>query len=309
MSKMHDRSSLPLRGLQVFAAAARAGQFTAAARALRLTQSAVSRHIQALEEDLGLRLFQRRGPQLRLTPEGAALAAALAAPFAALESALDQARAAPPQVTLSMLPSVAAKWMAPRLSRFAAAHPGVDLRIAASPRLADFRQDGVDAALRYGPGGWPGVEAFPLGGEVLFPVCSPAYAQKLGLAVPQDLARAQLLRSDLPQGWPEWLGAAGLGDMPWQAGPLLTDDTALLEAAAEAQGVALARSRLVAEDLRAGRLIALPGPPLPAAYLYWFVWPEGRARSPALLALRAFIQAEFAASLPPEPLAIAPPPR
>ena len=157
MRKTDEKPRLPsLRALQVFAVAARHGSFTRAAQELHLTQGAVSRQVQELETALGRALFVRSGPQ--------------------------PARATP-RITLSMLPSVAAKWMAPRLARFVQDHPHLDLRITASRHFVDFQAEEVDAAIRYGRGAWPGLSATHLCNETVFPVCSPSLAQRLNLQV------------------------------------------------------------------------------------------------------------------------------
>jgi LysR family transcriptional regulator, glycine cleavage system transcriptional activator len=164
------------------------------------------------------------------------------------------------------------------MAEFAAAHPLVDLRLSASRHLVDFRREGIDAAIRYGPGGWPDVNAELLAKEHVFPVCSPAYAAELGLADPGDLARATLLHSDIPDSWQDWFAAAGCPGLAGARGVYMDEDAALLRAAAESEGIALGRSLLVVDDLARGRLIAPFAVCLPATFSYWFVSPL-RARA------------------------------
>ncbi|MEM7519420.1 MAG: transcriptional regulator GcvA [Pseudomonadota bacterium] len=285
----------PLRSLQVFEAAARCGSFTAAGEELGITQSGVSRQVSDLEAMLGVALFVRRGARVSVTPTGARLAEQLAQALARTWAAVANAKRSDQVITLSMLPSVAARWFAPRLGAFLAAHPGIDLRITASRHLVDFATEGVDAAIRYGLAPAPGLKAVKLGTETVHPVCSPAYVDQHGLKTPDDLYRMTLLCGDIPEDWATWLRAAGC-DRPPPAGPQLGDDSAILQAAVEHQGVALGRSLLVREDIAAGRLVAPFSPAIKASFSYWFVHPEGNAPTPAVAAVRDWLSDQFSAA-------------
>ena len=221
MTSNHNISRLPLRALQIFEAAARHQNFTAAGRDLGITQSAVSRKISELEAILGAQLFNRSGPNLSLTRTGRSLAHRVSYALTDLQAACLDARSSPDRgvVTLSMLPSVAAKWLAPRLGQFASLHPEIDLRISASHSLVDFAADGIDGAIRYGRGSWPGLEATWLGSETVQPVCSPAALKDFGISTPSDLLSAPLIHSDIPEDWAAWFAAAGIGDAPGAEGP------------------------------------------------------------------------------------------
>lgn len=292
MSNGHNIPSL--RTLEVFEASVRHGGFTAAARNLGITQSAVSRQIADLEAILGVPLFVRNGPRLKPTATGQRLAEGLSEALTQIRAAVREAvMDKDTVVTLSMLPSVAARWFAPRLDRFIAATPQVDLRISASRHLVDFEAEGIDAAIRYGKGDWPNVVARRLGEETIRAVCSPAYADRLDLREPRDLARATLLYGDIPENWSAWFAAAGCSD-PAPTGPRLGDDGAILQAALDGQGVALGRSRLVEGELATGRLITLSDIALPASFSYWFVRPK-KEPSDALRIVEAWIVAEFGA--------------
>lgn len=281
-----------LRALEIFAEAARTGGFTTAGRELGITQSAVSRQIADLEGMLGTRLFTRRGARLALTPTGHRLSERVGRALGDVRAAVAEVAASERVVTLSMLPSVAAYWLAPRLGRFTAAHPEIDPRVTASRHLVDFAAGGVDAAIRYGRTPAPGLSAIRLAGETITPVCAPSYAESLNLRAVSDLAGATLLHGDLPEGWDMWFAAAGLSG-PAPRGPRLGDDAAILQAAVEGQGIALGRSRLVAEDIAAGRLIAPFNTTLPASHAYWFVRPEGVQAGVALSAIEVWIKDEF----------------
>ncbi|MEO0402642.1 MAG: LysR substrate-binding domain-containing protein [Pseudomonadota bacterium] len=283
----------PLRSLQVFEVAARCGTFTAAGDVLGITQSGVSRQVSDLEATLGVALFLRNGARLRLTPAGDRLARQLEEAFALVSSAVADAQRSDQIVTLSMLPSVAARWFAPRLGNFMAAHPDVDLRVTASRHLVDFVSDGVDAAIRYSPAPERHLDVVKLGTETVTPVCAPQYAAKHGLHIPDDLHRATLLCGDIPEDWSAWYEAAGCQHAP-QAGPRLGDDGAILQAALQGQGVALGRSLLVADDIATGRLVAPFDVSLNASHAYWFVHPKGMANSPAIDAIKAWLIDHFA---------------
>ncbi len=296
MSISHDTQTLPsIRAMRAFTAAARLGSFTAAAAELNVTQGAVSRQVQELEGMLSIALFRRNGPKLQLTDAGRSLAADLEQALSMLRDAVLAARntAKRPFITLSTLPSVAAKWLAPRLGKFIAAHPDIDLRVSASRQLADLARDGVDAALRYGKGAWPGLHAEHLGDETVAPVCAPDYARALGLRRPDDLYRATLLPAEIAEDWPTWFSAAGLSTEGLNLGPSLGDEGAILQAVIDKQGVALGRSVLVAEDLKSGRLIQPFHIHLPASSGYWFVTSKENAPGEDLIAVRDWFRAEF----------------
>ncbi|MEM8628104.1 MAG: transcriptional regulator GcvA [Pseudomonadota bacterium] len=298
MSKTHDNARLPaLRALQVFEAAARLASFTRAGHELGVSQGAVSRQVQELERDLGAALFVRSGPQVRLTPLGMELSGEVTRAFSLLQHAVARARPDPSArfITLSMLPSLAAKWLAPRLGKFTADHPEIDLRIMASRGFVDFRSDGVDAAIRYGRGNWDGLDAVLLARETVTPVCAPAYRAQAALRTPADLARATVLHTDIAEDWHVVFAKAGLSQ-PVPKGPHLGDDAATLQAAIDGQGVALGRSILVADDLRVGRLIAPFDLSLPASFAYWFVSPTGAAQPADLRAVLGWLGDEFAAT-------------
>ncbi len=296
MSFSHSNTRLPsLRAIRALEAAIRLGSFTRAATELNVTQGAVSRQIQELELLLDTELFQRRGPRLRPTETGTAFSQAARQALDVLGEAVaavrDRGKAG--HVTLSMLPSVAAKWLAPRLGQWIDRHPDIDLRITASRRLVDLDAEGVDAAIRYGKGNWPDLQADLLGRETVFPVCAPDYANRLALRQPEDLLHATLLHSDTPEDWAAWFQAAGVPVQAVPKGPTLGDGTAIVQATIDGHGVALGRSRLVAEDLASGRLVAPFVTRLAASFAYWFVTKQSAAPRPDLMLVKQWIQAEF----------------
>jgi len=293
MTLAHNKNPLPLRALQIFEAAARHQSFTAAGQDIGVTQSAVSRKVSELEAILGVQLFRRSGPKLTLTHTGRALAERVSYALRDLQRACAEAKPATNTgiVTLSMLPSVAAKWLAPRLGLFTNQHPQIDLRISASRSLINLTAEGVDGAIRYGLGNWPELESIWLGAETVQPVCAPDLVKKFALSSPSDLLQAPLLHADIAEDWAAWFSAAGVKDATVPRGPKLGDDTAILQAALSGQGVALGRSLLVKEDLEAGRLVAPFEEKLDASYNYWFVFPSGESKN--LTTVKDWIIREF----------------
>ncbi|CAH2604343.1 Transcriptional regulator GcvA [Rhodovastum atsumiense] len=304
MSSDHAAAGQPsLLAVRAFEAAARLGSFTRAAAELGLTQSAISRHVRTLEGHFTTPLFARHGRHIALTEAGRAYFGAVADGLARIRDA-NAALAArgrrQERVTLSLLPSLAALWLAPVLPEFTARHPGIDLRIHASRAIADLRRDGIDLAIRYGRGSWPGVAAALFAEETLTPVCAPALAERHGLfRSAEALASVPLLGDDIPDGWESWLRAAGLGALPVRLGPRFDESTSLYQAAVAGMGVALGRSLLVERDLAAGRLVAPVPVRVRASYAYWLVQPEGVTANRATQAMMAWLRSRVLAEHPP----------
>jgi DNA-binding transcriptional LysR family regulator len=264
---MRNENALPALDLLVgFEAAARHLSFTKAGEELYLTQSAVSRQIKELEDQLGAALFHRRHRALALTEAGqqfyAAAAQVLATMRAATERLRSQAgRRRPLSVTTTH--SFAALWLIPRLAGFTRDHPGVDVRITAETRVQDLERDGLDLALRHGPASLAGPNAVRLFGEKVFPVCSPKLLKKTPLEKPADLRHHILLQYDDPDGrhpwlhWKTWLEVERISDLR-PAGTLsFSGYEQIIPAALAGHGVALGRSPLV-KDLLASRELVAP---------------------------------------------------
>jgi len=293
----------PLNALRGFEAAARHLSFTRAAEELHVTQAAISHQVKALEDHLGMPLFRRLNRALLLTDEGQAL-------FPAVRDALDglaeatsrlQARDSGGPLTVSTLPSVAAKWLVPRMSHFIDRHPDIDLRIQANERLVDFARDDVDVGIRFGGGEWPGVQAVWLADEDVAPVCSPELTRGPdALREPADLVRATLLHetmgpmTDFPQ-WSTWLAAAGVDGADADRGPAFSHTHIMLQAAVDGRGVALAQMLLAADDIATGRLVAPFDLRLPTGYSYYVVCSAASAERPKVRAFRDWIIDEMPA--------------
>jgi LysR family glycine cleavage system transcriptional activator len=269
----------PLHALRAFEAVARHGSVSRAGGELLISQSAVSHHIRKLERDLGVTLFVRRARGMSLTPEGARYFDIVSQAFALIaEGTATLRKKAADVVRVSVLPSFAAHWLAPRLSRFRAAHPGVKLEMDPTLSVADLTADDVDLAIRYGDGRWPGVESTLLMTERLTPVMR---------ADGGDLGELPLLMTKKASDWRLWAEASGF-DLGRRAKVRLTDYNVALQWALNGEGVAIGRLRLMDEHVASGALVApfacvvespaaaywlvrRPGPPSPAveAFMDW----------------------------------------
>ena len=285
----------PLNALRAFEAAARHLSFTRAAGELHVTQAAVSHQVKALEEHLGRKLFRRLNRALLLTDDGQAYLPSISRAFTLLNDATNDllTKQAPGPLTVSALPSFAARWLVPRLGRFRQIRPDIDLRIDPSAELSDFAGGDVDVGIRYGRGKYPGMRADWLMTEDIFPVCSPALLEgPHPLRDPRDLQHQVLLHDDGHGDWRTWLLAAGVDRVDPARGPIFTDSSMLIQAAMAAQGVALARGVLAADELAAGRLVRPFTLSLSTEYAYYLVCPVNTAEQPKIAAFRDWLLGE-----------------
>src|SRR5688500_10913050 len=262
---MRNRNALPPLDLLVgFESAARHLSFTKAGEELYLTQSAVSRQIKELEDQLGVPLFQRRHRALALTEAGHQFYAAAAQALSTMRAAAERLRSQTGRKALSVTTthSFASLWLIPRLAGFTREHPGVDVRITADIKMQDLERDGLDLALRHGPASLAGPNATRLFGEKVFPVCSPKLLKKKPLQKPADLRNHVLLQYDDPDvrhpwlHWKTWLEVERIADLK-PAGTLsFSGYEQIIPAAAAGHGVALGRSPLVKDLMRSGELVA-----------------------------------------------------
>ena len=253
----------PLETLVAFEAAARHLSFTRAGDEIALTQSAVSRQIQSLEERLGTPLFRRLHRALELTDAGAALLLSVRDALGTLDRTVRTLRRAdaPRAVVVTSTAGFAGLWLIPRLSSFVALHPGIDVRISATNAIARLDHDGVDVAVRYQPIATQPVGSIALFGESVSPVCAPRLLRTCRLKVPADLARATLLRmetdsADPLQDWGLWLQAMRLESLRPANVLHFSSYDQLISAAIAGQGVALGRMPLIADLLKAKKLVA-----------------------------------------------------
>lgn len=305
---MKDGSRLPpLDLLASFEAAARHLSFTRAGAERFVTQSAMSRQIRALEDELGVALFRRRHRALVLTDDGQRLLATCTTVLAQLRDTVAAIRSPTRRQVLSLTttPGMASLWLIPRLPLFTRAHPGIDVRIDTSLERRDLLADGFDLAIRYFPADHP--EGQPLFAESMQPVCSPALRRKgaeIPLRTPADLARHTLLQitpvptPGMPMEWGPWLRAAGVPDLEPAATLSFNGYNEVIAAALAGQGVALGRRPLIDAYIRRRELVT-PFRDVTASQRAYFlvVEPSARAR-PAVRALEAWLREQAAL---PEP--------
>jgi LysR family glycine cleavage system transcriptional activator len=288
----------PLNALRAFEAAARLSTLAAAAAELHVTPSAVSHQIRTLEEALDVRLFRRANRRLTLTKDGRALLPGLSDGFRRLTAAIAELETNQREgvLTVSMLSTMAMRWFMPRLPRFQAEHPEIEVRISTTTRAVDLEREDIDMALRHGQGDWPGLKADFLFQVETIPVCSPELPRPdAPLNSPRNLIRHVLLHADTrSEDWRSWLGEAGESGL--RPSRELTFDTTdfALAAAIRGLGVAIADRHIVRDDIESGRLIA----PFEASMRhdsgYYLVYPEDREGQPKSIAFRQWLLREVA---------------
>lgn len=290
---------LPLSALRAFAYVFETGGVRPAARALQVTHSAISRQVRELEAWLGVALIEKPGRQRRfaLTIQGQALGKALISGLNDLEHAVESVRElrAPNSVVITTTPSLAARWLMPRLSVLAKTHPSIELSIVTEPSVKDLAAQGADLALRMGGGPWPDGICESLMDELLYPVATRSYWKSLGERKPaRALAKARLLHDrDPDSGWDRWLDVYPTRNIDLRVGPRFTSSDLVLQAAAQGLGVALARGSLAEFDVSRGTLFRpFDDDHVRIANAYWLVRRrDDAATRPALLAVIEWIKA------------------
>jgi LysR family glycine cleavage system transcriptional activator len=302
-SNANSQPRLPsLDLLKGFEAAARLLSFTKAGEELYLSQSAVSRQIQELEEQLGVPLFERRHRALALTEAGQTLHAAAAQALATMRAVTDRLRAGRGRQTLAVTTtqSFASLWLIPRLAGFTRAHPELDVRISAETRVLDLERDGLDLAIRHGPATLVGTQALRLFGERVFPVCSPKLLKDPDkpLREPADLRHQVLLQYDDPDGrhpwmhWKTWLEIERLTDLRPAGSLVFSGYDQIIPAAIAGHGVALGRSPLVRKAIAAGELVAPFKRTADPARAYYAIVSKNSAGRPEVAAFVAWLKEE-----------------
>lgn len=292
-----SRKLPPLNPLPSFEAAARLLSFSKAADELHVTHGAISRAIKTLEDQLGVLLFERATRAVRLTAVGEPYARAVreALDQLALATTLATARHSSTTLNVSTSDGFAGKWLVPRLYRFRRAHGEVDVRVSTTGALTNFLGDGIDVAIRYGGGNYPGLTTELLMGEEVFPVCSPRLLKgRHALRTPADLRHHTLIRDAYPIDWAKWLASAGVKGIDPNRGLTFDSYTFAVEAAVQGEGVVLGRTMLVAGDLAAGRLVRPFEHALNAYSSFYLVYPPDAIRQPKVKAFRDWLLAEIA---------------
>lgn len=308
------RRKIPsLQALASFDAAARHQSYTRAAQELSLTQSAVSRQIGALEEFLGVALFRRARHGVVLTEAGSQYARQITPRLQALERDTLEAMAghgtgaAGGPITLAAVPTLAARWLIPRLPDFAAQHPDVVVHIETRTRPFMFADSQVDAALYAGTPAqmaqWAGTTVVQLMPETVVPVCAPALLAGQAQLDAAGIATLPLLQqSTRPEAWRQWFAATGLEDVSASpaalAGPRYEQFSMTAAAAACGMGVALVPSLLIEAELARGELVIANPLPVPGERYYYWVQPLGALARAPVLALSHWLHSTAQPALP-----------
>ena len=293
----------PLGGLRAFEAAARHLSFVKAADELHVTPAAVSHQVKTLEQQLGVELFKRLARGLLMTDAGRAMLPELARGFEHFGRAVRGAVAGEVagELRITVIPSFAQLWLLPRLDRFLASYPEIQITVMGAAQVVDLRHADIDMGIRYGSGRYPGLWSRRLFSEVTFPVCAPSLLDgPPPLRRPEDLRRHRLLHdwnltlAETWLSWEAWLGHLGLHDVDPRAGLKLSDTVMLMEAAVRGLGVAIGRTSLAGEHIAAGRLVRPFAVTRPADYAYFAVCTEGSETRPRLRAFIDWLVAEGA---------------
>lgn len=281
------RPHLPLNALRAFEASARHLSFTRAAIELCVTQAAISHQVKGLEARMGVALFRRLPRGLALTDEGLALLPALADSFDRIGDLVERIAEGRLSEVLSVgvVGTFATGWLIPRLPAFQDAHPRIDLRLYTNNNRVDLAGEGLDCAIRFGDGAWHGTQSVRLMDAPLSPLCAPAVARRL--SEPADLLRETLLRSYRADEWPRWFAAADMKALPVR-GPVFDSSLAMIEAAAQGMGVALAPPAMFARQM-ASEAIVRPFAAEIVLGSYWLTWLKSRKESAAMAAFRGWI--------------------
>ncbi|WP_313370273.1 LysR family transcriptional regulator [Achromobacter animicus] len=281
----------PTAELCAFEAAARRQSFTAAADELSLTQSAVSRQIRSLETLLGADLFIRERQTVRLTAAGEAFAHEVRGALQRIATATLGFRANPVggSINLGVLPTLGARWLAPRLPEFLAAHPGITVNLATRFEPFDLQASSLDAAIHFGADHWPGARLDFLMGEIAVPVCSPELKERHAFADPADLATAPLLHlMSRPDAWERWFDAMSV-PVAEVHGMLVDQIVFAARAAVAGLGVAMLPTFLIEDELRRGELVLAVDCPVRSLGNYYLAWSPAKQDFAPLQAFRQWL--------------------
>lgn len=299
------KTPVHLNALRAFEASARHQSFSAAATELHVTPAAVGQLVRTLEDWLGAPLFVRGShgrARLVVTPAAERALPDIRAGLSSLSLGLERLKEARAQgvLTVTVSPAFAAKWLLPRIERFQMVCPDTDVRLDTSLKPVDFVAQQIDIGVRYGAGSWPGLVAEKLMDEEVYPVCSPQLLQARGcFQAPCDMTRETLIHDlsmDAHTGfptWGEWLRRAGMTEVNTARGMKINNSAAVLQAAIDGQGIALARSVMAHDDVAAGRLLRLfPDLDFASPLAYYVVYRPESAGLPRLVAFRDWLLSE-----------------
>lgn len=287
----------PLNTLRSFEAAARTGSFAQAAEELAVTASAVSHQIKSLENYLDVILFKRVKRHAELTPSGEKYLAAIKHALREIAEATEQLKASSQShtITISMTPHFLTRWMMPRLGKFQALYPDIELQINASMGLIDFDKSSTDMAIYFGNGDWPDVQVHFLKDIHLVPICSPdIISKKKPLSGPEDIKYHPLIHVSkrLPE-WSQWLELAGVKFKERKPGLQLSNSMLTNAAAAERLGIALGDPTLLGPELASGKLIIPFDLPLNIHRSFYLVYQKDRTLSYGMEVFKQWVMAEM----------------
>lgn len=266
-----------LKALRAFEAAARHMSVSRAADELSVTQPAVTQQIKALEKALGVQLIYRQGQSLALTPSGQAYAGRLQSVFVEISEATADLLRSNKQVgavTVSLLPTLAQRWLIPRLGSFQSLHPQIEVRFSATARIVDLHREDVDIAIRFGEGTWQGSHSQFMMANDMFPVLSPKLQNTRPITRPEDLADHTWLWVEAEprlDDWSAWLEAVGAKHLKPKGRIAFETSSQALAAAAAGLGVAIGHRPFVLDDLLSKRLIRPLGNTLSSVQAYYVV--------------------------------------
>ncbi|MBX4970147.1 LysR family transcriptional regulator [Rhizobium binae] len=286
------RPFLPLNGLRAFEASARHLSFTRAAIELCVTQAAVSQQVKGLEKRLGVALFQRLPRGLIITAEGEALLPTVSASFDQMATTLDRIEAGQVRelLFLGVVGTFAVGWLLPRLADFQRRHPFIDVRVSTNNNRVDPAAEGLDFAIRFGSGSWHGTEAQRLFEAPLSALCISELAEDL--RSPADLAGATLLRSYRADEWSTWFAAVGVAPAAQvNAGIVFDSSIAMMEAALQGLGVAMAPPSMFSRLLSSGAIVQ-PFAATISLGSYWLTRLQSRPVTPAMRAFSDWVFAQ-----------------
>jgi LysR family glycine cleavage system transcriptional activator len=257
---MRRRRIPPLNHLRAFEVAARHESFTRAADELCVTQGAISRHVKALEDHLGVELFERGALGVKLHRGGALYAAALTRALDRIATATEEVWSSRGKMTLTVqgFTTLLMRWLIPRLPGLQADHPQLEVRLHSSPSPADFLRDRVDVAILYGDGNWSGLQADLLFRDELMPVCSPAYLRRNAqLLAVGDLGGHDIIHHNRRrEDWPQWLALAGSPDVRPRSEQSYEDLSVVYECALAGLGIVMGQAAYLQRELESGQLVA-----------------------------------------------------
>ncbi|MGX0878644.1 LysR family glycine cleavage system transcriptional activator [Roseovarius sp. MBR-154] len=290
------RRFLPsISSLRALEALDRLGSATAAADELAQTQSAVSRQLKTLENQLGVTLFIRQGRSMRLTPDAAVYADKVRGALQQIAQASVNMTVNPVggSLSLAILPTFGMRWLVPRLADFARRHPEVTINLSTRLKPFNFASEPFDAAIHFGDSNWPGTDALRLKTEAVLPVAAPdLLAAHPPVTTARDLLRLPLLHIETrPHAWADWIAAHGI-EGARASGTIYDQFSTITQAALHGLGMALLPDYLAEQDLAAGRLCRVWDEATMMPGAYYLVWPQKNGRDPSLLTFRDWLSGQ-----------------